>query len=273
MPGAVPVTSTRRSPTRRCPTSRAGRPRASHARAGAPTRLPRRLNVAAGQLTRSRSPATGPRGPPPEEALAACPPPPSRRRAGGPDAVLACVEEASSGYAPGLTRATGKEGSVAPQGSTEGAAAAPTATAARRGQTRDEHALEEILEALTAARDGDFTTRLRARRSDLIGELQARTNELLDLNARMARELQRVAPRDRPRGPDDRARLARPGRRGALGRERRVGQLAHRRPRPPDHRGRARHRGGRRRRPLPEDGADDRGPAGQGRVRRASAPR
>src|SRR3954451_7287827 len=61
------------------------------------------------------------------------------------------------------------------------------------GNARDTHALEEILAALTAARDGDFSPRLRTRRRDLIGELQVRTNELLDVNARMARELSRVS--------------------------------------------------------------------------------
>src|SRR5207249_4170371 len=58
---------------------------------------------------------------------------------------------------------------------------------------RDAQALEEVLAALTAARDGDFSPRLRTRRRDLIGELQVRTNELLDVNARMARELSRVS--------------------------------------------------------------------------------
>jgi len=59
--------------------------------------------------------------------------------------------------------------------------------------TRDEQALEELLRVLTAARDGDFSARLRARRRDVIGDVQQRTNELLALNARMARELARVS--------------------------------------------------------------------------------
>jgi HAMP domain-containing protein/signal transduction histidine kinase/response regulator RpfG family c-di-GMP phosphodiesterase len=61
------------------------------------------------------------------------------------------------------------------------------------GNGRDVQALEEILAALTSARDGDFSSRLRTRRRDLIGELQVRTNELLEVNARMARELSRVS--------------------------------------------------------------------------------
>nr|MBA2637844.1 HAMP domain-containing protein [Solirubrobacterales bacterium] len=47
--------------------------------------------------------------------------------------------------------------------------------------------------ALTAARDGDFGVRLKARRHDVVGDIQARTNELLEMNTRMARELARVA--------------------------------------------------------------------------------
>ncbi len=58
--------------------------------------------------------------------------------------------------------------------------------------TRDERALEELLQALTAARDGDFSVRLAARRRDVIGEVQQRANELIALNARMAKELARV---------------------------------------------------------------------------------
>ncbi|MEA2219578.1 MAG: hypothetical protein QOJ35_2204, partial [Solirubrobacteraceae bacterium] len=59
--------------------------------------------------------------------------------------------------------------------------------------TRDEQALEEILRVLTAARDGDFAVRLRARRRDVIGDVQQRCNELIALNARMAKELARVS--------------------------------------------------------------------------------
>src|SRR4051812_48979256 len=66
-------------------------------------------------------------------------------------------------------------------------------TGGGNGNGRDMQALEEVLTALTAARDGDFSPRLRTRRRDLIGELQVRTNELLEVNARMARELSRVS--------------------------------------------------------------------------------
>jgi len=59
--------------------------------------------------------------------------------------------------------------------------------------TRDGQAIEQIIAALTAAADGNFSVRVRARRRDQIGELQSRVNELIELNARQARELRRVS--------------------------------------------------------------------------------
>ncbi len=63
---------------------------------------------------------------------------------------------------------------------------------AQDGEAEDP-ALEELLRVLTAARDGDFTVRLRARRRDVVGEIQQRCNELIALNARQAKELARVS--------------------------------------------------------------------------------
>jgi len=63
---------------------------------------------------------------------------------------------------------------------------------AQEGEPEDP-ALEELLRVLTAARDGDFTVRLRARRRDVVGEIQQRCNELIALNARQAKELARVS--------------------------------------------------------------------------------
>ncbi|MBA3748989.1 MAG: HAMP domain-containing protein, partial [Solirubrobacterales bacterium] len=60
-------------------------------------------------------------------------------------------------------------------------------------EPREDPALEEILRVLTAARDGDFSVRLRARRRDIVGEIQQRCNELIALNARQAKELARVS--------------------------------------------------------------------------------
>ncbi len=72
-----------------------------------------------------------------------------------------------------------------------GAAKAPSDVQA--SPSRDDLALEEILRVLTAARDGDFSVRLRARRRDVIGDVEQRVNELLALNARQAKELARVS--------------------------------------------------------------------------------
>ncbi len=74
-----------------------------------------------------------------------------------------------------------------------------TGAAAARSTTNggdvppEDPALEELLRVLTEARDGNFSVRLRARRRDVMGEVQQRTNELIALNARMAKELARVS--------------------------------------------------------------------------------
>jgi HAMP domain-containing protein/signal transduction histidine kinase/CheY-like chemotaxis protein len=76
---------------------------------------------------------------------------------------------------------------------TKAAAQGPRAAKGNGMADRDEQALEEVLRALTAARDGDFTVRITARRRDLVGDVQSRVNELVEHNARMAKELERVA--------------------------------------------------------------------------------
>ena len=43
--------------------------------------------------------------------------------------------------------------------------------------------LEEILDALVAARDGDFSRRLSRRRRGLLGEIASAYNELVTMNA------------------------------------------------------------------------------------------
>ncbi|HWC27105.1 MAG TPA: HAMP domain-containing protein, partial [Solirubrobacteraceae bacterium] len=57
----------------------------------------------------------------------------------------------------------------------------------------EDPALAALLRVLTEARDGNFAVRLPARRRDLMGDVQQRTNELIALNARMAKELARVS--------------------------------------------------------------------------------
>ncbi|MEJ7786248.1 MAG: HAMP domain-containing protein, partial [Solirubrobacteraceae bacterium] len=72
-------------------------------------------------------------------------------------------------------------------------ATANSGAGAQNGEPHEDPALEELLRVLTAARDGDFSVRLRARRRDVMGEIQQRVNELLAINARQAKELARVA--------------------------------------------------------------------------------
>src|SRR5215218_6149516 len=52
--------------------------------------------------------------------------------------------------------------------------------------------LEEILDALVAARDGDFSRRLSRRRRGLLGEIAAAYNDLVAMNASMEKELARM---------------------------------------------------------------------------------
>src|SRR3954469_11449217 len=56
----------------------------------------------------------------------------------------------------------------------------------------DEAALQELLYALRAAKDGNFAVRLPARRTNLMGQIGAAFNELVEMNARATRELSRV---------------------------------------------------------------------------------
>src|SRR5438445_43742 len=74
-------------------------------------------------------------------------------------------------------------------------AMSPPRSVGRNGaapDSRDEQALRELLRALRAARDGDFSVRLNARRRGLLGQLAAEFNHLASTNGRMARELERV---------------------------------------------------------------------------------
>jgi HAMP domain-containing protein/CheY-like chemotaxis protein/GAF domain-containing protein len=86
---------------------------------------------------------------------------------------------AANAKTPARRRATGAGATQAPPAETDGQS--------------DDPALEELLRVLTEARDGNFSVRLRARRRDVMGEVQQRTNELIALNARMAKELARVS--------------------------------------------------------------------------------
>jgi hypothetical protein len=70
--------------------------------------------------------------------------------------------------------------------------AAARAAASTDGGGVDERALEDLLAALNKASDGDFGVRLRARRTDLVGDLQRAFNTLVERNQAMTRELDRV---------------------------------------------------------------------------------
>ncbi len=72
---------------------------------------------------------------------------------------------------------------------------ARTATAARssNGTQTSGEALERLREALRAAAAGDFSQRLPARRQGVIGEVEAAYNELVERNARLSAELERMA--------------------------------------------------------------------------------
>ena len=56
----------------------------------------------------------------------------------------------------------------------------------------DEAALQELLYALRAAKDGNFAVRLPARRTNLMGQIGSAFNEFVEMNARATRELSRV---------------------------------------------------------------------------------
>ena len=72
-------------------------------------------------------------------------------------------------------------------------AAGTAATTNGDGGMADEAALHELLRALRAAKDGDFTVRLPQRRTTLMGQIGAAYNELVELNAATTKELGRVA--------------------------------------------------------------------------------
>src|SRR2546421_10646220 len=87
------------------------------------------------------------------------------------------------------TKATGRTTIAKPTTAKQRAAA----NGGGNGAAPTPHALQELLRALTAARDGDFSVRLPARRGSALGEIAAVYNQMADTNARMAKELVRVS--------------------------------------------------------------------------------
>jgi HAMP domain-containing protein/CheY-like chemotaxis protein len=64
---------------------------------------------------------------------------------------------------------------------------------ARSTAATDEESLRELLQALRAAKDGDFSIRLPERRSSLVGQIGAAFNDLMEVNGKATKELSRVA--------------------------------------------------------------------------------
>src|SRR5437868_3271262 len=87
------------------------------------------------------------------------------------------------------TKATGRTTIAKPST----AKARATANGGGNGAAPTPHALEALLRALTAARDGDFSVRLPARRGSVMGEIAAVYNQMAETNARQAKELVRVS--------------------------------------------------------------------------------
>src|SRR3954470_2689012 len=101
---------------------------------------------------------------------------------------------ASSGAKTGNGRrvqpANGAARSNGANGAADGKATDGKATDGKA--TVDEAALQELLYALRAAKDGNFAVRLPGRRTNLMGQIGAAFNELVEMNARATRELSRV---------------------------------------------------------------------------------
>src|SRR5579884_3824473 len=90
------------------------------------------------------------------------------------------------------TKTAGAKTAVKANGAANGRARAGANGVARDGGP-DEAALHELLDALRAAKNGDFSIRLPARRNTLLGQIGAAFNDLVELNARSNKELSRVA--------------------------------------------------------------------------------
>ena len=85
--------------------------------------------------------------------------------------------------------ATPKAKATTPPKEADGGSA--TTNGPSNGQV-DRAALEDLLEALIAANNGDFCVRLSIRRNGIIGEIASNYNELVDMNGRMVKEFGRI---------------------------------------------------------------------------------
>src|SRR5438045_1556097 len=73
------------------------------------------------------------------------------------------------------------------------AATPPSTVVPPNGKAPSPQALQELLRALSAARDGNFAVRLPARRGTIMGEIAIAYNQMAENNARMSKEVTRVA--------------------------------------------------------------------------------
>src|SRR5205807_402016 len=85
-----------------------------------------------------------------------------------------------------------KAGGARPSGGDGAKKRAPVRSSADRNGHVDDKALEELLRALIAAKNGDFSLRLPERRAGLMGKIAAAYNDLVEINAREVKELGRV---------------------------------------------------------------------------------
>ena len=122
-----------------------------------------------------------------------------------------------------------------------------------------------LLTALTALKKGDFTVRLPLDWTGVAGKVADTFNEVIELNERMADELERISRVVGKEGKiNQRASLGSVS--GSWEEAIDLGQYPDRRPGPSDERDGARHRRGRSGRPVADHGPGDRRSAAQGRI-------
>src|SRR4051812_39105465 len=81
---------------------------------------------------------------------------------------------------------------AAKQSSTRRATSQPPAAANGSPPTVTDEQLEDLLEALMAAKKGDFSTRLSLRRKGIMRDIAANFNDLVEMNAMMVKEFGRI---------------------------------------------------------------------------------
>src|SRR4051812_30482343 len=88
--------------------------------------------------------------------------------------------------------ATSRRATSQPSSAGNGKSRAPVTTANASTGTVSDAQLEDLLEALMAAKKGDFTARLSLRRKGIMREIAANFNDLVEMNAQMVKEFSRI---------------------------------------------------------------------------------